>query len=119
MKVQIALSAALASVLALTSAPALAAEPSVQITSFIMLYPRGPVAELCGVVTGLESGYAVARIAADYNTSRVGHYNVLVGADGRFCTTLATYYGTAQATVEVMGRTVQSGGMSVSPASVR
>jgi hypothetical protein len=119
MKIQLALCTLAAVLTSSLSVSAFAADPSVQLTSFVMLFPRGPVAELCGVVTGIETGYAVARIAADYNTSRVGYYNVLVAKDGRFCTTLTTYYGTAQASVEILGHTVQSAGMSVSSALTR
>jgi hypothetical protein len=99
-------SAFLISTSAVAAAPSVT--PSVEVTSFLMSYPRGPIAELCGRVTGLEKGYAVAKVVIDFNTNRPGTYNVLVGADGHFCTTVATYYGTAQASVEVLGQTVQA-----------
>lgn len=78
-----------------------AAELGVKITSFVAAGSRTRAAELCGKVTGLGGANptAVVRVVVDEKTSKPAVYNVLVGSDGSFCTTVVSYAGTAVASV--------------------
>jgi hypothetical protein len=90
------------------SASAWADAPKVDITSFDYVNNAGRMAELCGKVTGANS-VVLARVVVDVNTPNPGIYNVMVGKDGLFCTTVASYRGTANVTVEYLGKSIESG----------
>lgn len=74
---------------------AIAVEPNVRITSYTYINHERKVAELCGVVFNMHKVPTYVQVTVDYNGSRPAHYNTLVGADGRFCTVVVTYLGTA------------------------
>jgi hypothetical protein len=100
--------------LALASLTAVAAraqadDAKIQITSFDYVNNAGRVAEICGKVTGATTA-TLARVVVDVNTSNPGIYNVMVGKDGMFCTVVASYRGTANATLEsASGKILESG----------
>lgn len=74
--------------------------PVVKVTSFVRTQPVPQLSELCGYVTGLKPGHsAVVRIISDPQTNKPGFYQSLTGPDGRFCLTLFTYTGYAEAVV--------------------
>lgn len=76
-----------------------AEEPKVEITSFIAAGSRTRAAELCGKVTGSPSEWLAVRVVVDPKTDRPGIYNTLVGKDGKFCTTVVSYFGRAEASI--------------------
>lgn len=76
-----------------------AEETKVEITSFIAAGSRTRAAELCGKVTGSTSEWLAVRVVVDPKTDRPGVYNTLVGKDGRFCATVVSYSGQAEASV--------------------
>lgn len=86
------------------------ADPSVKITSFLFIGDRSYAAEICGVVNGLDgtAGLPIVTLLIDDGTKHPGHYHVIAGSDGLFCSTVATYYGTATASVTVAGKTIQT-----------
>lgn len=83
----------------LASVNAFAEEPKVEITSFVLTGSRTRTAELCGKVTGSTREWLAVRVAVDPKTERPGIYNTLVGKDGKFCTTVVTYAGEADASI--------------------
>ena len=83
--------------LSLMSVSAVAVEPSVQITSYTYVNQERKVAELCGVVNNPSAGANFVQITVDHNSSRPGTYNVVAGSNGKFCTVVISYYGTATA----------------------
>ncbi len=89
----------LMSLVAVCFAGSVFAAPNVKITSFT--YPaQGQVyAELCGLVEGAESSPTFVRVTVDHKSNRPGIYNAIAGKDGKFCTTVITYRGTAEAVV--------------------
>jgi len=90
----------LAAILALSlSSIALADEAKVDLTSFVAAGSRTRAAELCGKVTGAKTAPAYVRVVVEEKSNRPGVYNVLVGSDGAFCTTVVSYYGTAVASL--------------------
>jgi hypothetical protein len=76
-----------------------AEEPKVEITSFIAAGSRTRAAELCGKVTGSTAEWLAVRVVVDPKTDRPGVYNTLVGKDGKFCTTVVSYSGQAEASI--------------------
>lgn len=95
-----------------------AEEPKVEITSFIAAGARTRAAELCGKVSGSAADWVVVRVLVDPKTERPGVYNALVGKDGKFCTTVVSYSGQAEASIgwgagkevvsDTVSRTLQS-----------
>lgn len=86
----------------LASGAAVAGELKVDITSFVAAGSRTRAAELCGKVTGIDQStpsFVAVRVVVDHKSNKPGVYNVLVGRDGAFCTTVVSYYGTAVASV--------------------
>jgi hypothetical protein len=83
----------------LASTTAWSAEPSVKITSFNSESVGSRVAEICGVVSDPVTPQTVVKVIVDYKGSRPGTYNVLAGADGKFCTVVVTYRGEASASL--------------------
>jgi hypothetical protein len=83
----------------LTLASGAMAAATVKITSFT--YPaQGQVyAELCGLVEGAETSPNYVRVVVDHKSNRPGIYNAIAGKDGKFCVTVTTYRGTAEATI--------------------
>lgn len=67
----------------------------VKITSFVYTTQERKVAELCGVVTNSTTSPTFVQITVDERSKRPATYNTLAGADGKFCTVVVTYYGTA------------------------
>lgn len=98
----------------LSSVSVMAEEAKIEITSFVMAGYRTHAAELCGKVTGATAPFVVAKIAVDPNAEKPGIYNVLVGAEGKFCTTVVTYDGIAQASVVLLNQELQSALTNVS-----
>lgn len=73
------------------------AETSVTITSYIYTNQERKVAELCGVVKDSPTPVTNVQVVVDYNSKRPATYNTIAGADGKFCTVVISYYGTAKA----------------------
>lgn len=74
------------------------AETSVEITSYLYTNSERKVAEICGVVKEATSPVTNVQIVVDYNSKRPGTYNTIAGPNGKFCTVVVSYYGTAKAT---------------------
>lgn len=87
----------LALVLSLSSVSAMAA--SVKITSFVYTSQDRKVAELCGVVSDATSTPTFVRVVVDEKSKRPATYNTIADSEGKFCTVVVTYYGTASADV--------------------
>lgn len=72
---------------------------TVKITSFT--YVNGTSAnrhaELCGLVEGAETTPSYVRVVVDPRSGRPGIYNTVAGVDGKFCLSVVTYRGTAEA----------------------
>jgi len=68
---------------------------AVKITSYTYINQERKVAELCGVVLNQTNVPSHVQVTVDYNSKRPANYNTVVGPDGRFCTVVVTYYGTA------------------------
>lgn len=92
----------------LFSVSAFAAEPSVEITSFVYTGQTSRLAELCGKVEGLASSVGFVKITVDHKSKRPGNYHVAVDGDGSFCTVVFTLTGTAVASVKAAGTEVSS-----------
>ncbi|MBY0415628.1 MAG: hypothetical protein K2Q18_15750 [Bdellovibrionales bacterium] len=82
--------------LAITSVSAMSA--TVKITSFVYTSSERKVAELCGTVSEMTSSPTFVSILVDGKSKRPATYNTIAGLDGKFCTVVVTYYGTAEAT---------------------
>lgn len=76
-----------------------AEEAKVEITSFIAAGTRTRAAELCGKVTGSDAPWLTVRVVVDPKTDKPGVYNTLVGKDGKFCATVVSYSGLAEASI--------------------
>lgn len=83
--------------LTLLSFSAFADAPSVKITSFVYTTSERKIAELCGVVSNMTATPTFVQITVDENSKRPATYNTLAGTDGKFCSVVVTYYGTATA----------------------
>lgn len=83
--------------LGLLSGTAMAA--NVKITSFNYVNQERRVAELCGVVTDSEGPATLVQITVDERSKRPATYNTMAGPNGKFCTVVVTFYGTASAEV--------------------
>lgn len=82
-----------------------AEDAKIEITSFLYAGSQTRAAELCGKVTGMPiASFVVAKIVVDDKSDKPGVYNTLVGKDGKFCTAVVSYYGTASASVEILGK---------------
>jgi hypothetical protein len=103
---------------AFSAGAAFADDAKVEINSFVYVNNAGRVAEICGKVTG-ASAATLVRIVVDVNTSNPGIYNVMAGKDGQFCSVVASYRGTANATLELLGKTIESGVLAAQPARSR
>ena len=71
------------------------AAPSVKVTSFTYTGQERRTAELCGVVSEMTTTPTFVQVTVDESSRRPATYNTLVGADGKFCMVVVTYYGTA------------------------
>lgn len=89
---------------------ALAAAPKVEVTSFVYPEAQSRFAELCGKVTDAVTSPVFLRVVVDYKGKRPGVYNVLVGTDGKFCTTVVSYSGLAS--VDFWGTSANGGSPS-------
>lgn len=83
--------------LSLVSLNAFAEGPTTKITSFVYINQERKVAELCGVVSNPTTTPTFIQITVDETSKRPATYNTLAGADGKFCSVVVTYYGTAVA----------------------
>lgn len=81
--------------LSLVSFNAFAEGPTAQIKSFVYINQERKVAELCGVVTDATTTPTFVQITVDERSKRPATYNTLAGPDGKFCSVVVTYYGTA------------------------
>jgi hypothetical protein len=74
---------------------------TVKITSFNFIRTSqdmmSPLAELCGTVEGATAAPTFIQVIVDHKSSKPGHYNTVAGANGKFCTAVITYRGTAEA----------------------
>lgn len=70
---------------------------SISITSFVYTNNEGKVAEICGLVKDSPTPVTNVQIVVDYNSKRPGTYNTIAGSDGKFCTVVVSYFGTAKA----------------------
>ena len=84
-------------VLGLVSSTAMAAD--VKITSYVYVNNERRVAEICGVVTGSDTPNTFIQITVDHKSKRPATYNTLAGPNGKFCTVVSTFHGTAIAEV--------------------
>ena len=83
----------------LSTSTAFAAD-NVKIVSFYYLETganRTPAAELCGVLAQPTGKAEMVKVTADPKGKQPGIYNTWAGKDGKFCTVLATYTGSAEA----------------------
>ena len=78
-------------------------QSKVEITSFVFTGSRTRAAEICGKVTGADAPILVVRVTVDPKSDRPGAYNVLAGKDGLFCAVVATFTGTADASLAGQG----------------
>lgn len=67
----------------------------VRITSFVYTSQERKVAELCGVVSNAATTPTFVQITVDEKSKRPATYNTHAGPNGKFCTVVVTYYGTA------------------------
>lgn len=72
---------------------------TVKVTSYTYIRSGEPTAELCGLVEGATSLPSYVRVQVDHRSARPATYNTIAGADGRFCISVITYRGTAEASV--------------------
>lgn len=84
-------------VLGLLSTTAMAA--TVKITSYVYVNKERRVAEICGVVSESETPTTFIQIIVDDKSKRPATYNTLAGPNGKFCTLVNTFHGTAIAEV--------------------
>jgi hypothetical protein len=68
---------------------------SVKVDSFNYAY-SGPLAELCGTVSGATSSPSYITVKIDPGTPNSAVYNTLAGQDGKFCVAAITYRGRAE-----------------------
>lgn len=80
-------------------ASAFAEDAKVEITSFRYADTRGRIAELCGKVTGDATAPIFVKALIDEQSNGPATYNILVGPDKKFCSTVVTYWGTASASI--------------------
>ncbi|MBI2609290.1 MAG: hypothetical protein HYW47_06815 [Deltaproteobacteria bacterium] len=76
-----------------------AEEAKVEITSFNYEGSRTRIAELCGKVTGINQLPTFVKLLIDEKSDSPAIYNVVVGSETKFCTTVVTIYGTASASL--------------------
>ena len=78
----------------------------VKITSFVFLRTHPPdshtmpIAELCGQVEPATGKAEMIKIVSDPKAKNPANYFSWAGKDGKFCTTLVTYSGLAEASIE-------------------
>lgn len=85
--------------LAFSAINAFAASATVKITSFYYAGSHTRAAEVCGQVEGMSGQSALVRVIVDEKSKTPGIYHAIVEADGQFCLTVVTSYGTASASV--------------------
>ncbi|MBC7538478.1 MAG: hypothetical protein H7281_06635 [Bacteriovorax sp.] len=86
----------------LITSMAMAEGPQVKITSFSYSAPSTStihLAELCGIVRDMTSSPTFVHVVVDQSSKNPASYNTVTGTDGKFCMTVTTYYGTAEATI--------------------
>src|SRR3989338_5442250 len=76
---------------------AFAEEIKAEITSFRYADTRGRIAELCGKVTGDATAPIFVKATIDEQSISPAFYNILVGPEKKFCSTVVTYWGTVSA----------------------
>jgi hypothetical protein len=72
---------------------------TIKITSFTLVRSGDPAAELCGVVSEATEVPTFVRVLVDHRSNRPAVYNAVAGADGKFCMSVITYRGTAEASI--------------------
>ncbi len=89
----------LAVVCLLSSVSAMAATVKINSFNYIRTSPdlMSPLAELCGTVEGATAAPAFIQVVVDHKSSKPAYYNTMAGANGKFCTAVITYRGTAEA----------------------
>ena len=70
----------------------------VKVTSFYWVNGNNHLAEICGVVQN-STAPSFVKIMVDYRGNRPAVYNVVAGADGKFCQAVISYRGEAEASV--------------------
>jgi hypothetical protein len=81
----------------LVSTSAMAA--TVKVTSFNYIRSGDPYAELCGLVQDAVDPVTHVRVVIDHRSNKPAVYNAVAGADGKFCLSVVTYRGTAEASI--------------------
>jgi hypothetical protein len=74
------------------------AAPTVKIDSYTYTSQGVRTAELCGTVSNMTATPTFVQITVDESSKQPAVYNTLAGPNGKFCTLVVTYYGTAIAT---------------------
>ena len=72
---------------------------TVKITSFNYIRSGDPYAELCGKVEEATDAVTHVRVVVDHRSNKPAVYNTVAGADGKFCVSVVTYRGTAEASI--------------------
>lgn len=91
---------------AFVALPISAFAADVKITNFVFIRESGPnsgflpLAELCGQVTPPTGKPEMIKVVSDPKSKSPGNYFVWAGKEGKFCTTITTYSGLADASVE-------------------
>ncbi len=75
---------------------AVEANKAIKITSFQDIGYRSRAAELCATLEGVTTFPAYVQVLVDKNYKSPGYYNVVVGAESKFCVVVATYTGKAE-----------------------
>lgn len=77
----------------LVSAGVFAAD--VKIDSYTYINKERRVAELCGTARNTSGPQTFIQITVDEQSKRPAIYNTFAGPNGKFCTVVVTYHGTA------------------------
>jgi hypothetical protein len=78
----------------------------VKITSFVFIKGHGanaewlPLAEICGQAEPATGKPEMIKIVSDPKSKNPAHYFAWAGKEGKFCTTIITYSGLADASIE-------------------
>lgn len=70
----------------------------IKITSFNIVAGTH-VADLCATMTPAPTGPTAVQVLVDKGSKEEGHYNTLIGSDGKFCINVTTYSGQAEVTI--------------------
>ncbi len=74
-----------------------ATENEVKITSFNYTGSNTQVAEICGELQTVDNQIKIVEVTSDPNWKRPGFYSTIVSESGKFCLTIFTLTGNAEA----------------------